>query len=144
VRSPLALAGRVLVGTSTFDVRSADLSNRRLVSFVLWRVPLLLLVAGAIWEPVRGVLWSGGFAWIGLSCTANACKCGRVHCALMGPLFLALSAATAVKTAGAITVGWTTLGLAGVASVLVSYLPEWFGHRYLRSGSECDPEECGG
>jgi hypothetical protein len=140
MRSLGTTARRMLLGVSTFDVRPPDLSSRKLVSFMLWRVPFLLLVVGSIWEPVRGALWSGGFGWIGLSCTANAFKCGRVHCALMGPLFLALSLATIAETLGAIAAGWTTLGLAGVASVLVSYVPEWFGHRYFRSASSCESE----
>jgi hypothetical protein len=136
-------AHRMLLGVSTFDVRPSDLSSKKLVSFLLWRVPLLLLLAGSAWEPFRGALWSGGFGWIGLSCTANAFKCGRVHCALMGPLFLALSLTTIAETLGVIAAGWTTLGLAGVASVLVSYVPEWFGRRYLRSASSCESEHGG-
>jgi hypothetical protein len=140
MRSLGTTARRMLLGVSTFDVRPSDLSSKKLLSFMLWRVPLLLLVVGSIWEPLRGALWSGGLGWIGLSCVANAFKCGRVHCALMGPLFLALSLATIAETLGAIAAGWTTLGLAGVASVLVSYVPEWFGRRYFRSASSCEPE----
>ncbi|MFQ5529050.1 MAG: hypothetical protein ACE5FP_01750 [Gemmatimonadota bacterium] len=129
---------RWLTGASTFETRAGDLSRSKLTSLLLWRLPLVLIAVGLLWEPFRGILWSGGFGWIGTSCTVNAFRCGRAHCALMGPLFLVLSAVTVAQTVGAVAVGWTTLGLAGVGSVLLSYLPEWLGLQYLGAAPDCE------
>ena len=70
----------------------------------------------------------------------NAFKCGRTHCVLMAPLFLGLSALSIANELGALALQWQTIGLAGVGSAVVSYVPEWLGHRYLRSATGCEVE----
>lgn len=74
-------------------------SSRDLVrgwsAFVLWCIPTLLVLVGALVPPVRAVLWVPSFAIMGVACLVNARGCGRLHCFVTGPLFLLAGLATA-------------------------------------------------
>lgn len=118
---------------------SRDLSRNRRLSAVLWRAPLALLIAGMIWTGARGPLWAVGFTWIGAACTVNAFRCRRVHCAIMGPGFLALGLASLARATGLVAVGWNALGGAAVVVVGVAYLPEILGWKYFGT-PRCGPE----
>lgn len=58
----------------------------------LWRVPTLMIVAGAFWPAGRFWLWIPAFLVAGGACLVNARRCGRVHCYATGPLYLGAAA----------------------------------------------------
>lgn len=130
--------GGVDESAAVSGLRPADLSGRRWLSIALWRVPQLLLIFGLFWPEGIGPLWSLGFAWIGGSCTANAVRCGRVHCSIMGPLLIVLGLASLANTVGMISVSWTIIGAAALAIVAMAFVPEFLGRKYFGSQSRCD------
>lgn len=66
--------------------QSRDLA-RGASALLLWGIPVIALIAGANWR--HGLyLWIPAFLVMGGGCLANAARCGRLHCYIMGPLFL--------------------------------------------------------
>ena len=49
---------------------------------------------------------AGATLWIGVACLANALRCGRVHCAVMGGLYPALGLLGMAGSLGAFTLDW--------------------------------------
>lgn len=80
------------------------------MAFALWRVPLVLVALGIFLPAAQSWLWTTAFLWIGAACTANAFRCGRIHCAIMGPLLLVLGLVSLARTLGVIDLGWNTIG----------------------------------
>jgi len=79
----------------TSPASSLDWVHQRLPSLLVWKLPVAVLVASAIFElaaPARGVLWGLAFGTMGLGCARNARRCGRLHCSFTGPIFLGLAA----------------------------------------------------
>jgi hypothetical protein len=114
-----------------------DLEHTRIRAFVLWRVPWLFIIAGAIWPATQGFLWTLALAWIGGGCLANALRCGRVHCSVMGPGFLTLALVSAGKALGWWAPSWNLIWAAAIAFVIVGYLPEFLGKKYFGKQPAC-------
>ena len=66
----------------------------------------------------------------------NAFRCGRLHCFITGPFFLAAALASVLHGTGLVSFGpqgWTWIGrAAGVGGVVLTFLPEWIWGRYIR------------
>jgi hypothetical protein len=116
-------------------------SNRR--SYVLaWGLPTALLIVGILVPaPIRTVVWAGSLVWMGMACVANAARCGRTHCYLTGPFFLAMAAVTVAHGTGMISLGsqaWLRIGAAvALGTVVLWIVPERLFDRFLthnRSG----------
>jgi hypothetical protein len=115
--------------------------NRR--SYVLaWGLPTALIVLGIFLPaPVRTAVWASSLIWMGIACIANAARCGRTHCYLTGPFFLAMAAVTVAHGTGLISVGsqgrlWIGAAIAG-GTVVLWIVPELLFGRFLtrnRSG----------
>jgi len=104
---------------------------------VLWRIPeAAFLLAFFVPTSIRSWMWAVSLTWCGLSCLANARRCGRRHCYLTGPFFL-LGALAMVLTQAAPTVfpaatpSWIAVSEIAGALVLI-FLPEYFFGRYAR------------
>jgi hypothetical protein len=115
--------------------------NRR--SYVLaWGLPTALLIVGIFLPaPIRTAVWSGCLLWKGAACVVNAARCGRTHCYLTGPLYLAMAAVTAAHGTGVISLGsegWLWIGAAiAVGTVVLWIVPERLFGKFLphyRSG----------
>ncbi len=119
-------------------LRGTDLTGQKWVSIALWRVPQLLLIVGVIWPDGIGPLWTLGFAWIGVACTTNALRCGRVHCSIMGPALIVLGLVSLANTIGILSISWTFVGVAALTVVAVAFVPEFLGRKYFGSGPSCD------
>jgi len=100
-----------------------------------WGLPALLLLVGVFWGGVRAPLWSVAFLVGGAACVANATRCGRTHCYFTGPLYLGLSAASALIGVGAISWSWLWVGSAFLIGTLLAYVPEFLGKRYVHGSS---------
>ena len=93
-----------------------DWLQQTLPALLLWKLPAALLVASpllSLTTPVRGGLWAGAFATMGLGCIRNALRCRRLHCYFTGPLFLALAALSLLHGTGGFSLGsnaWSWLG----------------------------------
>jgi hypothetical protein len=100
-------------------------SNRR--SYVLaWGLPTALLIVG-IFLPasIRTVVWAGSLIWQGVACAANAARCGRTHCYLTGPFFMAMAAVTVAHGTGIISLGsqaWLWIGAAIAVGTVVLWI----------------------
>ena len=111
-------------------------------SFVLgWGLPGLALAGSLFMEPPgRAWIWCLGLLWMGVACTANALRCGRIHCYFTGPFFLLMACLTLLYGLGILELrpqGWTWLSLGLViGTVGLWWLPEqrWgqFAGRRLR------------
>jgi hypothetical protein len=64
-----------------------DLIERK-SAWLLWYVPILLVIVGSSWSRGRVWLRIPAFLAMGIGCLANAARCGRTHCYITGPLFL--------------------------------------------------------
>ena len=96
-----------------------------------WGLPALLLLVGVFWGGVRAPLWSVAFLLGGAACVANAARCGRAHCYVAGPLYLGLSAVSALIGVGVISGSWWWVGAAFLIGTLLAYVPEFLGKRYV-------------
>ena len=72
---------------------------------------------------------------MGVACIANAARCGRTHCHLTGPFFLAMAALTVAHGTGVISVGsqgWRWIGAAiAVGTVVLWIVSERLFGRFL-------------
>jgi hypothetical protein len=74
--------------------KSRDILSSRLRIFLLYWLPAIaIVVAGvpAISSGWRTVVWIIALGTMGVACTVNALRCGRVHCYLTGPFFLLMA-----------------------------------------------------
>jgi hypothetical protein len=66
-----------------------------------WGLPTALLILGMFMPtPIRTGVWAGALIWMGVACIANAARCGRTHCYLTGPFFLAMAEVTVAHGTG--------------------------------------------
>lgn len=100
-----------------------DILASRGATAALYGLPVFAIVAsgflalGSLWRPI---IWVVALVTMGLACTVNALRCGRVHCYITGPLFF-LGALVALLDAFGIVrlsrTGWNLLSGALVAGV---------------------------
>ena len=112
-----------------------DLIPNRKAAFFLWGLPIILYLGGFFLPGVRGILSSIAFLWIGGACLANALRCRRAHCVLMGPLFLILGLVSILNTVDLVSIPWRYMGRTAGVVVILSFLPEWFGKKYFSGKS---------
>ena len=71
---------------------------------------------------------------MGIACVANAVRCGRLHCYLTGPFFLALALVTLLYGLGVLPLGrngWNWISLTILAGAIVLWcLPELLLGKY--------------
>ena len=127
-----------MVDTETCARRDwADWSSN-LRSYVLaWGLPTALLIIGIFMPaPIRAAVWAGSLIWMGVACIANAARCGRTHCYLTGPFFLAMAAVTVAHGTGVISVGsqgWLWIGtVIAIGTVVLWIFPERLFGRFLK------------
>ncbi len=101
-------------------------------SWFWWGIPLALGAVAVVWPPAKAVLLAIAFSWAGIGCLLNARRCGRFHCHLTGPLYLALGAVSALMGLGLIDPRWTWIAGTFAAGTAAAYLPELLGWRYFR------------
>lgn len=104
----------------------------------LWCVPAcvalgasLLRARGVLSLPVAGALWAAATLWIGLGCTLNARRCGRVHCIIDGALLPALAAIGLLNVLGIVTFSWSVYWGAFFVVLVVSFISEVVWKKYI-------------
>ncbi len=81
---------------------------------------------------------AGAFLWMGLACVMNAARCGRLHCFISGPVFLAGATATLLTGFDVVTipgVGVNEVTSATVLLALLTFVPEWIWGMYAKRQS---------
>lgn len=107
-----------------------DLAGTRASLRKIWGIPIGLLIGGGVWTAAQPILWPIGFLWIGGACAANALRCRRVHCTIMGPSFLVFGVLALADAVGVLAAPW--LGYASIATTVVAFAPEFAGFKYFR------------
>ena len=112
-----------------------DFANQRLVSFLLWGAPALVMVGAAftsIGDVPRGVVWAVCLSVFAVGCLANALRCGRRHCFVTGPFFLVMAAASLLVGFGVLSLAWGWLGLTTLlGAVVLIYVPDRYWGKYI-------------
>jgi hypothetical protein len=111
------------------SMRSHDLLTQPWTTAAFFWLPGLALVAASqLGWGWRTAVWTAALAVLAVACTANAVRCGRVHCYFTGPYFLILAALTLLYGLHAVSLGthgWTVLSLAvAVGALVLCWLPE--------------------
>jgi hypothetical protein len=101
---------------------------------LLWCLPAVALVAGLHSNAVRTWLGIPAFSVMGFGCLANAARCGRLHCYLMGPSFLLAALYLGAALLRAVPFAPAALIDAVFALVILSFLIEIPLGRYRSRG----------
>ena len=119
-------------------IRSRDILTNPWLTLTFFVLPVIAMVlAGSanVSNGWRTVVWTAALATMGTACVVNALRCGRLHCYLTGPFFLALAVVALLFGLGVVPLGrngWNLIGLATlVGAIFLCCVPEWlFGtHR---------------
>jgi len=102
-------------------------------ALVLWGVPIMLVVAGALIPAARAALWIPSFAVMGLACVINARRCGRLHCHVTGPLFLLGAIATTLDALAIVAISWTLIFAVVAVGTVLAYGLEWLRGKYVET-----------
>ena len=94
---------------------------------------------------MRTVVWTVALSAIGTACIANAVRCGRLHCYITGPFFVAMAVVTLLYGVGDVPLGgsgWNLIGLTILAgAIALCCLPELLLGKY-RKRSAKDGDHC--
>jgi len=103
---------------------------------VAWGIPVLAMVLSSSMQFGFAWIWPLSLAWIGTACLLNGKRCGRTHCYITGPFFIALAAAAALHAAVIIDLGprgWQYIGhTALIGALVLTCLPDMIFGRYRR------------
>jgi len=104
---------------------------------LLWGAPIgLILVAtalgsaGVLAYPQSVGLLSAGTAWFGLTCLANALRCGRAHCWIDGTLLPAWAVVVGLQELTPERLSLDTLSHVVWGVVVLSFVVEWIAGPY--------------
>lgn len=101
------------------------------IAWLVWRLPLVLFVIGALWPAARVWLWVPAMVVAGVACLVNAARCSRLHCHFTGPLYLLGAVATAFTGFGYVLLTYRQIAIAMLAGTLLAYVPEWARGKYV-------------
>jgi len=111
---------------------------RTLAFLWIWCLPAgLIIFAITAWHAhvislaTTGPLLTAGTAWIGAGCYVNARRCGRMHCAIDAVLLPLLSLIGLLNIFHVTSFSWNSYVNALGIIVVVSFVPECFGVRYI-------------
>ena len=106
---------------------------------VAWGIPIIAMILSSSFRVGIAWIWPISLAWLGIACLLNGRRCGRTHCLLTGPFFLALAVAAALYGAGIVDLGangWQYLGnTALIGGLVLTCIPEMIFGRYRRRDS---------
>ena len=124
---------------NTTTCKSRDiLSSWWRVFLLYWLPAIAIVVAGvpAISNGWRTAVWTVALATMGMACTMNALRCGRVHCYITGPFFFLMALVALSYGLGILRLGgkgWNLLGIITLIGAVVLWcLPEMFLGKYRK------------
>jgi hypothetical protein len=75
-------------------------------SLLAWWLPHVAIIAGLfVVVPARTVLWVAVLVWMGTACLLNARRCGRTHCRITGPYYIAMIGPVLALGSGIVAAG---------------------------------------
>jgi hypothetical protein len=99
-----------------------------------WGIPALAMVLSSSLGYGITWIWPTSLAWLGIACFLNARRCGRTHCFITGPFFIALAVVAALYSVGVVDLGssgWQHIGnTALIGGLILCFLPEMIFGRY--------------
>ena len=101
------------------------------LAFLLWGVPIALIITGAFVPTARGALWIPSFAVMGVACLVNARQCGRLHCHVTGPLFLLGAIASVLDAFAIASLDWRLILTVIAIGTAFAFGLEWVRGRYV-------------
>lgn len=117
--------------------RSRDILTNPWLALAFFGLPVVAMVLAEradVSEGWRTVVWTTALGTMGTACLVNAFRCGRLHCYLTGPFFLAMSVVTLLFGLGVVTPGrngWNLIGLMTlVGAIVLCCVPELLVARY--------------
>lgn len=117
--------------------RTQDLVQMPL-ALLIWGLPTVsAILANALWSAhiisftAGGIIWILTALWVGVACTINARRCGRVHCLINGILQPLFALSILLSVAGVSALKWNQYVNAYWLILLASFIPEFFGMMYL-------------
>lgn len=124
----------------TTTCKSRDILSIPWIAFLVFWLPAISMVLTAeSWfgGGARTAVWTSALGIMGTACTVNALRCGRVHCYITGPFFLAMALITLLYSLGILELGrngWSLIGATIlIGSIALCCLPELFLGKYRRS-----------
>jgi hypothetical protein len=128
-------------GTNT--AKSRDILSRPLLYFTLFWLPAVAIIItgnSAFRGGWRTIVWPAALGIMGATCLANAVRCGRVHCYITGPFFLAMAIVSLLYGLNVLPLGgngWQIIGLTIlVGAIIFCCLPELIYGKYRRGREE--------
>jgi hypothetical protein len=128
------------MGCNAADRHSHDILSKPLLTFLLYGIPIIAIIAGGsanIGTGWRTAIWTAALAVLGIACIANAMRCGRMHCYFTGPFFLAMALLSLLYGVGVLPLGrqgWNIVSAALlVGAILLCCLPEFLWGNYKAS-----------
>lgn len=105
--------------------KDSDILSSPLLSFILYWVPIIAMVAsgnGHVSQGWRTGIWTASLIVMGAACLVNARRCGRTHCYLTGPFLLVMALGTLLYGLGVISLGakgWNLLTIVILTGAIV-------------------------
>jgi hypothetical protein len=90
-----------MTGCCTTTEKASDLINKK-AAWLLWYIPAAAVLFGFFWAQARAWLWIPAFLVMGTGCLANATRCGRLHCYVLGPMYILAALYIALSLFGVI------------------------------------------
>lgn len=118
------------IDTTSNPDASRDLT-RSVSAWLLWYLPIVLLIGGGVWRQKGVWLWVIAFAVMGAGCVANLARCQRTHCYVTGPLFLTAALWCLLSALGVVVMHPNVVILIVVVITALAYLAEIPFGRYL-------------
>lgn len=112
------------------ECRQLDMT-RRWTGVAVWCVPAVALVVSAPMGDARAWIWVPSLTIMGTACVANASRCGRRHCYLTGPVFLAAAALAVLRGVFHAGLSWDWISGAVIVGWIAGCLLEWFLGSYV-------------
>lgn len=111
--------------------RQLDMTCGR-AGVALWCLPTLALFASVPMGDTRWWIWAPSLAIMGTACVANAARCGRRHCYLTGPMFLATAGLSVLRGAFHAGLSWNWISGVAILGCVVGCSLEMFFGSYVR------------
>jgi hypothetical protein len=125
------------MGSDPINPSPRDILGNWRLTLLAYGLPIAAIMATgnpAVGNGWRTVVWTAACLVMGGGCLLNALRCGRIHCYLTAPFFLAMAGVTVLFGAGLVPLGpngWNTIGLTLlVGGVVLTFGPEPIFGRY--------------
>ena len=114
---------------SPAECRARDLAcSRRAI--MLWYLPAVALFVPVSTDVARAWIWTTALTVMGVACLVNARRCGRLHCYVTGPVFLAGAGLSLLHSLGLPLLSWDWTGGLVLAGWVVGHAIEAVRGRY--------------